>query len=139
MSPVAYVENPVPPLADGNVPVTPVDNGKPVALVKVTDVGVPKIGVTSVGDVDKTTDPEPVEDVTPVPPLATASVPATVTAPEVAVDGVKPVVPKDIVLTGLEAALDASNLTVPELFLKYNFSSAVLIANSPATRLAANG
>ena len=35
----------------------------------------------------------------PVPPLATASVPATVTAPVVADDGVKPVVPKLIEAT----------------------------------------
>jgi len=37
--------------------------------------GVPKLGVTNVGDVDNTTFPEPVEVVTPVPPLATATVP----------------------------------------------------------------
>lgn len=35
----------------------------------------------------------------PVPPLATAKVPATVTAPVVVVDGVSPVVPKVIELT----------------------------------------
>jgi len=34
-----------------------------------------------------------------VPPFATANVPATVTAPEVAVEGVKPVVPKESVVT----------------------------------------
>jgi hypothetical protein len=43
-----------------NVPVTPVDNGNPVALVSVTEVGVPKIGVTRVGDVARTTAPVPV-------------------------------------------------------------------------------
>jgi hypothetical protein len=32
-------------------PLTPVDIGKPVALVSVTDVGVPRTGVTNVGDV----------------------------------------------------------------------------------------
>ena len=36
-------------------------------------------------------------------------------------------------------AEDASNFTVPDEFLKYSFSSAVLIANSPATRLDADG
>jgi hypothetical protein len=36
-------------------------------------------------------------------------------------------------------ALLANNLTVPVLFLKYSFSSRVLIANSPATRLPAEG
>ena len=39
----------VPPLAVGNVPVTPVVKGKPVALVNVPDVGVPRMGVTKVG------------------------------------------------------------------------------------------
>jgi len=33
---------PVPPLATGSVPVTPVVNGSPVALVRVADEGVPK-------------------------------------------------------------------------------------------------
>ena len=56
-------------------PLTPVLIGKPVALVNVTDVGVPKIGVTNVGEVDKTTFPVPVEVVTPVPPLVTGKVP----------------------------------------------------------------
>ena len=45
--------------------------------------------------VDKTVEPEPVEVVVPVPPFATASVPARVTAPVVADDGVKPVVPAE--------------------------------------------
>ena len=95
---------PVPPLETASVPVTPVDSGKPVALVNVTDVGVPNNGVTSVGLVDKTTEPVPVEVVTPVPPFVTAKVPANVTAPLVAVDGVNPVVPAEKVVTG-EAAL----------------------------------
>ena len=58
----------VPPLAVGRTPLTPVVSGSPVAFVNVTDVGVPKIGVTNVGDVLRTTDPVPVEVVTPVPP-----------------------------------------------------------------------
>jgi hypothetical protein len=64
---------PVPPFAMGRVPVTPVERGKPVALVSVTDVGVPKIGVTNVGLVLSTVLPEPVEVVTPVPPEVTGS------------------------------------------------------------------
>jgi hypothetical protein len=48
-----------------------------VQFVNVPDVGVPNTGVTSVGDVLKTTLPEPVDVVTPVPPLATGSVPVT--------------------------------------------------------------
>jgi hypothetical protein len=42
---------PVPPLATGRVPVTPVVKGRPVQVVKVPDVGVPNIGVVKVGDV----------------------------------------------------------------------------------------
>jgi hypothetical protein len=48
-----------------------------VQLAKFPDVGVPKSGVTKVGEVLKTTEPEPVEDVTPVPPFATGNVPVT--------------------------------------------------------------
>jgi hypothetical protein len=42
-------------------PLTPVDIGRPVALVNVPEVGVPKIGVTKVGEVANTTLPVPVE------------------------------------------------------------------------------
>jgi hypothetical protein len=62
------VVTPVPPFATGKVPVTPVDKGRPVRLVATPDVGVPSKGVTSVGDVDNTLLPEPVDVVTPVPP-----------------------------------------------------------------------
>ena len=41
------------------------------------EVGVPKSGVTKVGEVLKTTEPEPVDVVTPVPPFVTAKVPIT--------------------------------------------------------------
>jgi len=54
-------------------PLTPVEIGKPVALVNVADVGVPNTGVTSVGLVDNTLLPEPVLVPTPVPPLVTFS------------------------------------------------------------------
>jgi hypothetical protein len=91
-------------LVTGRFPVTPVDNGKPVAFVNVTLVGVPRTGVTRVGLVDNTLLPEPVLVVTPVPPLVTASVPATVTTPPVAVFGVRPVVPNEIVVTPPEVA-----------------------------------
>lgn len=48
-----------------------------VQLAKLPEVGVPKIGVTKVGVLERTTLPVPVEAVTPVPPLATGSVPVT--------------------------------------------------------------
>lgn len=86
---------PVPPLVTGRVPVVPPSIGNPVAFVNVADDGVPKAGVTSVGLVDSTTLPEPVEAVTPVPPRATERVPvvpATIGSPvalvNVADDGV---------------------------------------------------
>ena len=49
----------------------------PVILVPTKANGVPKSGVTSVGDVDKTTSPVPVEVVVPVPPLRTGKDPVT--------------------------------------------------------------
>jgi hypothetical protein len=81
-------------------PDTPVLIGKPVALVSVTADGVPRFGVVKTGDVAKTNEPVPVSSVTaaakfadegvprkvaipapneviPVPPLATGSVPVT--------------------------------------------------------------
>jgi len=67
----------------------------PVMFVPTKADGVPSAGVTRVGDVDKTTLPEPVEVVTPVPPRNTVSVPvvpATIGSPvalvSVAEDGV---------------------------------------------------
>ena len=41
------VVTPVPPLATGRVPVMPVANGRPIALVRSTLIGVPKAGATS--------------------------------------------------------------------------------------------
>jgi hypothetical protein len=56
-------------------PETPVEIGKPVRLVATPEAGVPNAGVTSVGEFDNTTEPVPVDEVTPVPPLATGRVP----------------------------------------------------------------
>jgi len=92
-----------------------------VQLLKVPLVGVPSKGVVSVGEVANTKAPVPVSpvtaeakfaeegvprnvatpaprDVIPVPPLATAKVPANVIVPDVEIgppDVVKPVVPPD--------------------------------------------
>ena len=54
---------PVPPFATGSVPVTPVVKGRPVRLVATPDDGVPKAGVTKVGEVAKTLAPLPVSSV----------------------------------------------------------------------------
>lgn len=80
-------------------PETPELIGRPVALVSTAEAGVPSAGVTSVGEFDSTTLPEPVDDVTPVPPLATLSVPLRVTTPVVPVLGERPVVPAEKLVT----------------------------------------
>ena len=56
----------VPPLATESVPVTPVVSGKPVALVKTRADGVPRSGVTKVGEVLNTK----LVEVVPVAPAA---------------------------------------------------------------------
>ena len=79
-------------------PEMPVATGSPVALVKVAAEGVPRFGVVSAGLFDRTTEPVPVDVVTPVPPLATPSVPAIVSVPEAVIgppENVRPVVPPE--------------------------------------------
>jgi hypothetical protein len=58
-----------------------------VQFVSVPEDGVPSAGVTSDGEVERTTEPEPVEVVAPVPPLPTGSVPETCDA--------RPILPHD--------------------------------------------
>lgn len=48
----AAVAAAVPPLATGNVPVTPVVSGSPVPLVRTTADGVPSAGVVNTGEVN---------------------------------------------------------------------------------------
>jgi len=82
-----------------------------------------------------------------VPPLATGkAVPDKVTANvpdevigEPATDKNAGTLIATLETVAVEPALLASNFTVPALFLKYSFSSTVLSANSPATRLPAVG
>ena len=78
-----------------NVPVMD-DAGKPVALAKLMVDGVPKFGVTKVGELLRTREPEPVLLVVPVPPFETFKIPATVIAPVDPATGVNPVVPNPI-------------------------------------------
>ena len=61
----------VPPFATGSTPVTPEVRTRPVQFVSTPDVGVPRSGVTRVGEVESTTATVPVETATPVPPWAT--------------------------------------------------------------------
>ena len=72
---------PVPPLATGRVPVTPVVKGSPVALVNVPDEGVPRAGVTKVGLVPNTAAPEPVSLVNAVASCAEVNEPNTAALP----------------------------------------------------------
>jgi hypothetical protein len=71
----------VPPLATGSVPVTPVDRGSPVTFVSVPEAGVPRAGVTSVGDVAKTRAPVPVSLVTAAAKFALVGVARKVATP----------------------------------------------------------
>lgn len=62
-------------------PLTPVAIGKPVQLVNVPDVGVPRTGVTSVGLVAKTSAPDPVSSVTAAAKFADDGVARNVATP----------------------------------------------------------
>ena len=66
--------------------------GKPVALVRTAEDGVPKAGVTSVGLVANTKAPEPVSPVTAAAKLAELGVPKNVATPEP--KAVRPVPPE---------------------------------------------
>jgi hypothetical protein len=68
-------------------PVIP-PNGRPVQFVSVPEDGVPNTGVTSVGEVANTNDPEPVSSVTAVARLAELGVPRKLDTP-----APKPVIP----------------------------------------------
>ena len=80
-------------MATGSVPVTPVVKGKPVADVKTKAVGVPRAGVTNVGEVANTNEPEPVSSVTAAAKLAELGVPRKVATP----------LPKDVIPVPPEA------------------------------------
>jgi hypothetical protein len=71
---VAFVAVAALPVQDPELPVVFWFNVGKVQFAKLPLVGVPSIGVTNVGLVDSTFAPEPVDVVTPVPPLATARV-----------------------------------------------------------------
>jgi hypothetical protein len=66
--PVAALDRPV--ATPVPRPLIPVDTGSPVPCVSVTAEGVPRFGVVSAGEFERTADPVPVEVVAPVPPLA---------------------------------------------------------------------
>jgi hypothetical protein len=118
--PEVKLVSPVPPFVVASVPVTPVERGKPVALVRVTEVGVPRIGVTSVGLVAKTLFPVPV-----LVTLTTSLLAFRASAVE-AVRADRVVVPTTVSAEGLLP----SSTTEPPEFLVNNRRSAVFTASS---------
>lgn len=102
-------------------PATPVEIGRPVALVKTPDAGVPKAGVTSVGDVANTRAPVPVSPVTAAARFAELGVAKNVATPDP-----KPLTP---VLIGKPVALVSVALEgVP----KAGVTNVGLLANTAA-------
>src|SRR5439155_17537440 len=79
---VPVLLTPVPPFAAGRMPVTPVVSGNPVHEVNVPDCGVPRRGVTNVGEVANTAAPDPVSSVKAAARLALEGVPSHVDTPE---------------------------------------------------------
>jgi hypothetical protein len=69
-------ESPVPPLATGSVPVTPVPKTRPVAFVRTAALGVPRFGVVNTGLVS-------------VSPAIVVNVPPNVSDVEPSVSGVE--------------------------------------------------
>ena len=114
------VNAPVVGVVAPTVPLTLID-AVPVRLVTVPLEGVPRAPpLTTTAPAVPTLTPiavcTPVPSaVSPVPPLAMAKVPARVTAPDVAVLGVKPVVPAVNEVTPAAAAFEASTCTTPAL------------------------
>ena len=64
-----------------------------------------------------------------VPPLPIAKVPATVTDPVVVVDGVRPVVPKDIALTPEPAPLNCAQV----MAVVFSVPPALLVQTQPVS------
>ncbi len=80
-------------LVTGRFPVTPELKGRPVADVKTKVVGVPRLGVTKVGEVAKTAEPVPVSSVKAAARFADDGVPRKVATP----------LPKDVIPVPPEA------------------------------------
>jgi len=68
-APVPFAALPIAAATPVPRPDTPVEIGKPLPFVRVTAEGVPRFGDTSVGELDRTVEPVPVEEVAPVPPF----------------------------------------------------------------------
>ena len=80
-------------------------------MLIVVAVAAPNTGVTSVGELESTVDPVPVDDVVPVPPLATAT----------GVDNA--IVPDDVIVPPVKPVPAATLVTVPEPAQDWNVGS----------------
>ena len=84
-----------------------------VAVAAVGASGIP----VNVGEIDKTAFPVPVDDVTPVPPLATGRVPDTcVVNPTLPQDGATPV-PPDINVFPVAILASFAKVVAPEAYI----------------------
>ena len=102
-------------------PETPVETGKPVAFVNTPLAGVPKAGVTSTGDVAKTSEPVPVSSVIAAARFALVGVPSHVAMP----------VPKPVIaLVAIEIATLAAAVISP-LALAVNVATELAVPNEP--------
>jgi hypothetical protein len=142
-TPVPNDVMPVPPFATGSVPVTPVDKGNPVALVRVAALGVPRSGVTRVGEVANTRAPDPVSSVTaaarfvelgvvkkvatPVPkPETPVEIGKSVALVNVAADGVPRLGVTSVGLVAkTKAPLPVSSVTAPARFAELGVAKKV--------------
>lgn len=118
---------PVPPLPTAKVPVTPVVNGNPVALVKTAAEGVPRFGVTKTGLVVNASAPEPFTAVpsavaTPVPrpltPVLIGNPVALVSVPDDGVPSAPPFTtnePADPVFTAKAVATPVPGVVVAKV------------------------
>jgi len=89
-------------------PLIPVETGSPVQLVNVPDVGVPRAGVTNVGLVANTSEPEPVSSVTADAKLADDGV-----ARKVATLAARPLIPVETGRPVASARLNAGDASEP--------------------------
>jgi hypothetical protein len=109
----------------------------PVDDVTFVAVAAPIFGVVRTGDVARTTAPLPVEVVPPVPPLATAKVPASVIVPDVVIG------PPEVVRP-VEPPLTATLVTVPvkaslEAMLKLGYVPVIVVVPLPVSETVWSG
>ena len=102
------------------------------SLLKLSVVKAPVVGVVA------PTVPLILIDAVPLNVPPSVRLPDVVTVP-VRVKPLTVPVPETLETVAPVELFEASNVTVPELFFAYSFMSAMLSANSPATKLPAEG